>query len=217
MQGVTELFPVSSLGHSVLVPALIGGSWQQLVTESASSSSASSPYLAFIVALHVATAVALLIFFRQDWIRIIGGFARTVRPSLAARRLVATDSDERLAWLLIIGTVPVGIIGLLFEHSFRTLFAKPIAAAIFLTVNGLILLAGEHLRRTAPAMRSPRALTPTPRSRPEPAPTGPARSRPPGAATWPLCTTARQQSSASFRPSRCSPGSAAPASAWSVA
>ena len=155
MQGVTELFPVSSLGHSVLVPALIGGSWQQLVTESASSSSASSPYLAFIVALHVATAVALLIFFRQDWIRIIGGFARTVRPSLAARRLVATDSDERLAWLLIIGTVPVGIIGLLFEHSFRTLFAKPIAAAIFLTVNGLILLAGEHLRRTAPADEIP--------------------------------------------------------------
>jgi len=77
LQGVTELFPVSSLGHSVLVPAFIGGSWQTLATQSASSSSETSPYLAFIVALHVATACALLIFFRADWARIIRGFART--------------------------------------------------------------------------------------------------------------------------------------------
>jgi undecaprenyl-diphosphatase len=150
LQGVTELFPVSSLGHSVLVPAFIGGSWEHLVTESSSSTSETSPYLAFIVALHVATAIALLIFFRADWIRIITGFFRTVRPSIAARRIVTRDADERLAWLIIIATIPVGITGLALEHTFRTLFAKPIAAAIFLTVNGLILLAGERLRRNAP-------------------------------------------------------------------
>ena len=149
-QGVTELFPVSSLGHSVLVPAFIGGSWETLVTQSATSTSETSPYLAVIVALHVATALALIIFFRSDWVRIIRGFGRTVRPSIAARRLVTTDADERLAWLLIIATIPVGITGLALEHTFRTLFAKPLAAAIFLTINGLILLAGEALRRRAP-------------------------------------------------------------------
>jgi undecaprenyl-diphosphatase len=150
LQGVTELFPVSSLGHSVLVPAFLGGSWETLVTQSATSTSETSPYLAVIVALHVATALALIIFFRSDWVRIIRGFLRTIRPSIAARRLVTTDADERLAWLLIIATIPVGITGLALEQTFRTLFAKPLAAAIFLTINGLILLAGEALRRRAP-------------------------------------------------------------------
>jgi undecaprenyl-diphosphatase len=150
VQGISELFPVSSLGHSVLVPALLGGSWKALVTQSTSADSGSSPYLAFIVALHVATAIALIVFFRQDWVRIVAGFLRTVKPSLAARRIVTRDADERLAWLLIIATIPVGITGLALEHTFRTLFAKPLAAAIFLTVNGLILLAGEGLRRRAP-------------------------------------------------------------------
>lgn len=150
MQGVTELFPVSSLGHSVLVPAWIGGSWNTLVTQSSTGDSGSSPYLAFIVALHVATALALLAFFWRDWVRIIRGFFRSLRPTLAERRIVARDSDERLAWLLVIGTIPVGITGLALEHTFRTLFAKPLAAAIFLTVNGLMLFAGEWLRRRAP-------------------------------------------------------------------
>ncbi len=150
LQGVTELFPISSLGHSVLVPAVIGGRWQQLVTESSTATSEGSPYLAFIVALHVATAIALIVFFRGEWVRIVRGFLRSLRPSLAARRIVARDADERLAWLLIIATIPVGITGLLLEHTFRTLFAKPLAAAIFLTVNGIILLVGEWLRRRAP-------------------------------------------------------------------
>lgn len=141
LQGATELFPVSSLGHSVLVPALIGGSWQHLVTESATGSSEQSPYLAFIVALHVATALALLWFFRRDWARIIAGFFRT----LQTRKVVT--SDERLAWLIVVATVPVGITGLALEHAFRILFAKPLAAAILLTINGVILLAGERLRR----------------------------------------------------------------------
>jgi undecaprenyl-diphosphatase len=160
LQGVTELFPVSSLGHSVLVPAFIGGSWEDLVKQSASSDSGHSPYLAFIVALHVATAVALLIFFRADWVRIISGFLRSLRPSIAARRIVTNDADERLAWLIVIATIPVGITGLALEHTFRTLFAKPLAAAIFLTINGLILLAGEWLRRSAPVDPEDAELTP---------------------------------------------------------
>lgn len=148
-QGITELFPISSLGHSVLIPALIGGSWKDLATQSSSGDSGASFYLAFIVALHVATAVALLIFFRNEWIRIIRGFFTSLRPSVAARRLVVRDDDERLAWLLIIATIPVGLTGLLLEHTFRTLFAKPLAAAIFLTINGVVLLVGERLRRGA--------------------------------------------------------------------
>jgi undecaprenyl-diphosphatase len=145
LQGVTELFPVSSLGHSVLVPALIGGSWKHLVTEGATQNSEASPYLAFIVALHVATALALLVFYWRDWVRIITAFLRTLRT-----RRVET-STERLAWLIIVATIPVGITGLALEHTFRTLFAKPLAAAVFLTINGLILLGGEVLRRRAEA------------------------------------------------------------------
>jgi undecaprenyl-diphosphatase len=143
LQGVSELFPVSSLGHSVLVPALIGGDWKHLVTESSTPTSEESPYLAFIVALHVATALALLLFYWRDWIAIIGAFFRTLRT----RRV--TTSTERLAWLIVIATIPVGLTGLLLEHSFRTLFAKPLAAAVFLLINGLVLLAGERLRRRA--------------------------------------------------------------------
>ena len=165
LQGVTELFPVSSLGHSVLVPALIGGDWKHLVTESATSSSETSPYLAFIVALHVATACALLMFFRREWIRIIRALLASLAPSLRARRIVAQDPDSRLAWLLVIATIPVGITGLALEHTFRTLFAKPVAAAAFLTVNGIILLLGEQLRRrslgTSPATKRDPAAGPS--------------------------------------------------------
>ena len=149
VQGITELFPVSSLGHSVLVPAWIGGSWETLVTQSAQPNSGSSFYLAYIVALHVATALALLWFFRADWARIVAGFLRSARRSLRARRIAAADPDERLAWLIVIATIPVGVTGLAFEHLFRTTFAKPVAASAFLIVNGLILLAGERARRAA--------------------------------------------------------------------
>lgn len=156
LQGVTELFPVSSLGHSVLVPALIGGSWNDLVTQSSTSNSEGSPYLAFIVALHVATALVLLFIFRETWIRIITGFFRSVQ-----RRRIETSS-ERLAWLIIIATIPVGITGLTLEHTFRTIFAKPLAAAIFLTINGVILLAGELLRRRSVTVAHADATAPTP-------------------------------------------------------
>jgi undecaprenyl-diphosphatase len=149
VQGVTELFPVSSLGHSVLVPAWIGGSWEDLVTQSAQPTSESSFYLAYIVALHVATALALLWFFRTDWVRIVKGFVRSAPNSVRNRRIDARNADERLAWLIVIATIPVGITGLAFEHVFRTAFAKPVAASAFLFVNGLILLAGERTRRAA--------------------------------------------------------------------
>ncbi|MCZ3389563.1 MAG: undecaprenyl-diphosphate phosphatase [Actinomycetia bacterium] len=145
LQGVTELFPISSLGHSVLLPAWLGGDWSHLVTEYGTKESGQSPYLAFIVALHVATALALLWFYRRDWVDIIGGFFTTLRT-----RTIQT-STERLAWLIVIATIPVGITGLALEHAFRVLFAKPAAAGAFLTLNGLILLAGEMLRRRADA------------------------------------------------------------------
>jgi undecaprenyl-diphosphatase len=149
VQGVTELFPVSSLGHSVLVPAWFGGSWQTLVTQSSQASSETSFYLAYIVALHCATALALLWFFRADWVRIVAGFLRSCGRMLRERRFSTVDSDERLAWLIVLATVPVGLTGLALEHTFRTIFAKPTAAAAFLVINGLILLAGERTRRRA--------------------------------------------------------------------
>jgi undecaprenyl-diphosphatase len=138
LQGVTERFPISSLGHSVLVPAWLG--WDHLVD---AQSASESFYLAFVVALHVATAISLFIYFRADWARIIRGFLRTLRT----RRLETTD--ERMAWLLIVASIPAALTGLALEHSLRTLFAKPVAAAIFLTVNGMILLVGERVRRRA--------------------------------------------------------------------
>jgi undecaprenyl-diphosphatase len=136
LQGVTELFPISSLGHSVLIPSLLG--WQDLVK---GQSAGESFYLAFIVGLHCASALALLWFYRRDWVRIIAAFFRTI-----GKRKIES-SDERLAWLIVIATIPVGILGLAFEHTLRTIFAKPLAAACFLTINGCILLAGERVRR----------------------------------------------------------------------
>ena len=138
-QGVTELFPVSSLGHSILVPALVGGRWAHDLNVSAPE----SPYLAFIVGLHVATAVALLVFFWRDWLRIVAGFV----SSLRYRRL--RTPGERLAWLLIVGTIPVGICGLLLEHLFRTTLGRPVPAAAFLIANGVVLYGAELLRRRA--------------------------------------------------------------------
>jgi undecaprenyl-diphosphatase len=138
LQGVTELFPVSSLGHSVLLPALMG--WHQVV---ASQSAQESFYLAFLVGLHVATALALLWFYREHWGRIISGLFWSLRNGRIE------TADERLGWLLVVATIPAGLVGIAFEHALRSLFAKPLAAAVFLTCNGVILLAGEWLRRRA--------------------------------------------------------------------
>jgi undecaprenyl-diphosphatase len=149
LQGVTELFPVSSLGHSILIPAMLGGSWARDLDVSA----AESPYLAFIVGLHVATAAALLLFFWRDWVRILAGFWSSLRN----RRV--TTANERLAWLIIIGTIPVGLAGLAVEHLFRTVLGKPSPAAIFLALNGIVLYAGERLRRRDTERRAQAAST----------------------------------------------------------
>jgi undecaprenyl-diphosphatase len=149
IQGVTELFPVSSLGHNVLLPALVGGSWAKDLNVAAQE----SPYLAFIVGLHVATAIALLIYFWRDWVRIIRGFftslGHLIRPGEGAARWQGLSVDEKLAWMIILATIPVGIAGLAFEHLFRVIFGKPVYAAVFLCVNGLILFAGERFRRSS--------------------------------------------------------------------
>jgi undecaprenyl-diphosphatase len=144
IQGVTELFPVSSLGHNVLIPALIGGSWASDLNVARPE----SPYLAFIVGMHVATAIALLIYFWRDWIRIIGGFFTSLGHWQGWHPRVVTR-DERLAWMIILATIPVGLVGLVAEHTFRVLFGKPILAAVFLIVNGLILYCGEKFRSRA--------------------------------------------------------------------
>jgi len=146
IQGVTELFPVSSLGHNVLLPALVGGSWATDLNVAAPE----SPYLAFIVGLHVATAIALLIYFWRDWVRIIAGFftsfGQLIRPVAGTGRWNGLTADEKLAWMIVLATIPVGIAGLAFEHLFRVIFGKPVYAAVFLCVNGLILFAGERFR-----------------------------------------------------------------------
>ncbi len=149
LQGATELFPVSSLGHGVLVPGLLG--WTNLVN---SQSHSESFFLAFIVGLHVGTAVALIVFYWRTWKNLLASLGP--QSSLVRQRGVrmtwalndpATDPDYRTLFLLVIATIPVGIIGLAFEHKLRVLFVKPLSAAIFLTINGVIMGAGELLRR----------------------------------------------------------------------
>jgi undecaprenyl-diphosphatase len=136
VQGVSELFPVSSLGHIVLLPSLFG--WHDVVTV---QSDPESSWLAFVVLLHVGSALALLVYFWRDWVAIVRAWLHTI-----VTRRVETPY-ERLAWLIIVGSIPAGIIGLVFEHQLRVALAKPEAAAVFLMVNGVILLAAERLRR----------------------------------------------------------------------
>jgi undecaprenyl pyrophosphate phosphatase UppP len=150
IQGVTELFPVSSLGHNVLIPALIGGSWAKALNVSAPN----SPYLAFIVGLHVATAIAMIVYFWRDWLRIVRGFFSSLRT-----RSITTP-DERLAWMIILATIPVGIVGVALQKEFTKVFAKPELAAVFLAVNGVILLGSERMRRSREAAAGHGAAVP---------------------------------------------------------
>jgi undecaprenyl-diphosphatase len=137
IQGIAEPFPISSLGHGVIAPRVFGWDIHQN----------DDYFLAFLVATHCATALVLFFFFLDDWKRILRGLGRTLRER---GRLDPEDTDARLGWLLVVGTVPAGILGLAFEHALRTLFASPEAAAIFLTLNGVLLLAFESLRRRQP-------------------------------------------------------------------
>ncbi len=142
LQGITELFPISSLGHSVILPQLLG--WADVA---AAQSASESYFLALLVGLHVATALALVFFYRATWARIAGGILTTVRT----RRI--EGPDQRLGWLLIVATIPAGLAGLLLEHSLRVLFARPLAASAFLIVNGLVLFLGERMRRRTAVAR----------------------------------------------------------------
>jgi len=136
LQGVSELFPVSSLGHSVILPSLLGWDIHQ-----------DKPYfLTFLVATHLATALVLLGFFWRDWVRIVKGLGRSLRDREIA------DPDAKLGWLLVVGTIPAGILGLLLQDSLRNLFAKPEYASIFLALNGVLLFGAEALRRRAPVV-----------------------------------------------------------------
>jgi undecaprenyl-diphosphatase len=150
VQGISELFPVSSLGHGVLLPALLG--WHNLVN---SQTQSESFFLVFLVGLHVGTAVGLLVYYRKTWRALFRGLLRqlsNVREdgvrSLWQFRDPRMDRNYRLLFILAVGSIPVGIAGILLDHKLRELFAKPLAAAIFLSVNGVILLAGEKLLRS---------------------------------------------------------------------
>jgi undecaprenyl-diphosphatase len=136
IQGFAEPFPISSLGHAVIAPSLFGWNIHQN----------DDYFLAFLVATHCATAVVLFAFFFRDWMRIFRGLGRSLRD----REIGADDSDARLGWVIVVGTIPAGLLGLLLEHPLRSLFASPTSAAIFLTVNGVLLLVFERFRRRPP-------------------------------------------------------------------
>ncbi len=133
LQGASELFPVSSLGHAVLVPSLLRWSFKQ----------SDQSFVPFLVLLHLGTATALLILYRREWIEIIRGFF-----TAAFRGQIRTDT-ERLAMLLLVGTIPAAILGVFLESRIKSLFASPYAAAGFLVVNGAMMLGFELLRRRA--------------------------------------------------------------------
>jgi len=136
LQGVSELFPVSSLGHSVILPRLVG--WHIHQNDKF--------FITFLVATHLATAIVLLGFFWRDWVRILKGLGRSLRD----RGLAPDDADAKLGWLLVVGTIPAGILGLLLESKLRSVFASAQSAAIFLFLNGFLLYGAELLRRRAP-------------------------------------------------------------------
>ncbi len=132
LQGTSELFPVSSLGHTVIVPSLLH--WRIDRTD--------PTFLAFVVALHLGTAIALLVFYRSDWVRVSRAFVASV-----ARGNLSNDPDERIAWLLIVGTVPVAILGVFLEAPVRAFFGSTALVATFLILNAFVMFAGETLRR----------------------------------------------------------------------
>jgi len=137
LQGTAELFPISSLGHSVVLPRLLGWDIHQN----------DDYFVTFLVATHFATAVVLFCFFFKDWMRILSGMGRSLRD----RGIAPDDTDAKLGWLLVVGSIPAGLLGLALEHSLRSAFASAQSAAFFLLLNGVLLYGAERLRRTAPA------------------------------------------------------------------
>ena len=144
LQGISELFPISSLGHTVIFPHLFG--WTNIVKW---QSQPESPWLAFIVMLHVGSAVGLLIYFWRTWIELIKAWFVSASRMVRLRRWSIETPAEHLAWLIVLASIPTGILGIALEHTARVATAKPLVAAIFLVVNGCILLGAERLRRRA--------------------------------------------------------------------
>ncbi len=140
LQGFSELFPISSLGHSVILPQLLGWNIHQN----------DEYFITFLIATHLATAIVLFIFFFRDWMRIFAGMWR----SLVDRQIAPENHDAKLGWLLVVGTVPAGLLGLLFQDSLRTVFASAQSAAFFLMLNGVMLYGAERLRRRAPVVET---------------------------------------------------------------
>ncbi|GAC1395644.1 MAG: undecaprenyl-diphosphate phosphatase [Vulcanimicrobiaceae bacterium] len=132
LQGVSELFPISSLGHTVLVPSLLR--WK--------IDRSDPTFLAFVVALHLGTAIALIVFYRSDWVRIVRALVASV-----SRGNLSSDPDERIGWLLIVGTIPVALLGVFLEKPVRAFFGSSALVSVFLIVNAFIMFAGEALRR----------------------------------------------------------------------
>lgn len=133
LQGSTELFPVSSLGHAVIVPSVLH--WHFKPSDPS--------FVPFLVLLHLGTATALLVLYRDQWVQIIRGFF------LAGFRGRIESEPERLAMLLLAGTLPAAILGVFLESRIKALFGSPYAAAAFLIVNGFLMLGAEFLRRHA--------------------------------------------------------------------
>lgn len=138
LQGFSELFPISSLGHSVLVPAWIGGSWERFLSN---ETSGESPYLLMIIALHVASSLTLIWFFRERWIALIKAFF----TSLTKRS--GFDASERLIWKILLATIPVGVLGILFQDQVGDLFSDPFAVGAFLFLNGALLAGIEIFKK----------------------------------------------------------------------
>ena len=138
LQGFSELFPISSLGHSVLVPAWIGGSWERFLSN---ETSGESPYLLMIIALHVASSLTLIWFFRERWLTLIKAFF----TSLTKRR--GFNSYERLIWKILLASIPVGVLGILFQDQVGDLFSDPFAVGAFLFLNGALLAGIEIFKK----------------------------------------------------------------------
>lgn len=132
LQGVSELFPISSLGHTILIPALLRWSVDR----------SDESFLAFVVVLHLGTALALVVFYRREWYAIVRALVSSV-----VRGRLSNDRDEKIGWLLVVGTVPVGLLGVFFQSAVRGLFGSPLPASAFLVLNAFVMFFGELLRK----------------------------------------------------------------------
>ena len=133
IQGITELFPISSLGHAILIPAWMGGSFREFISEE------NEAYLLITIAMHLASSVALFLVFRKRWIRLISGSVHAVANKNYQ------DTSFRVLSYIVIATIPVGVLGLAFGDYFQSIFGKPQYSALFLTLNGLLLITAERL------------------------------------------------------------------------